>query len=143
MFAIVLWDDSAHQLYRGARSARHQAVVLRASCGGRLVLASEAKTIARLPDFVRRMNDSACLDLLNVLATPSPTTLFDGIFKLGPGTSLRVDETANDIRSGDIGDRRRSRARPQCRPMEAVAEIERLARSRDRRSIAKRSPAQA
>lgn len=89
MFAFVLWDGLSHRLL-AARDRLGIKPLYYARVGGRLVLASEAKAIAQLPDLKLRMNRRACLDVLNVLATPAPETLFDGIFKLGPGKTLCV-----------------------------------------------------
>lgn len=127
MFAFVLWDDASRELF-AARDRLGIKPLYYADVSGRLVLASEAKAIARLPDFPRRMNDIACLDLLNVLATTSPTTLFDGIFKMPAGTSLHVDASGRISRSRYW----HAPGEPVARNIgfaDAAAEVEHLART--------------
>lgn len=87
MFAFVLWDARERRLF-AARDRLGIKPLYYARLGGDLVLASEIKAMAGHPDFGARMNEIACLDILNVLATPAPMTLFDGVFKLAPGEYL-------------------------------------------------------
>ena len=97
-FAFVLWDAVGRRLF-AARDRLGIKPLYYAMIAGRLVLASEAKTIAALPGFQPRMNDIACLDVLNVLATPPPMTMFEGVFKLAAATTLCVDEAGGLFRS--------------------------------------------
>lgn len=87
MFAFVLWDVSEKRLF-AVRDRLGIKPLYYARLGPDLVLASEIKAMAGHPEFRARMNDIACLDILNVLATPAPMTLFDGVFKLAPGEYL-------------------------------------------------------
>ena len=94
MFAFAIWDEHERALYV-ARDRLGIKPLYYAVLEGELVLASEVKAIAQHPEFIARMNRSACYDILNVLASPSPDTIFDGVFKLGAGEALVV-------RNGDI-----------------------------------------
>lgn len=84
MFAFVIWDDQQKRLY-AVRDRLGIKPLYYAQIGSDLVLASEIKAMAGHPGFSTLMNDTAFLDILNVLATPAPMTLFDGVFKLAPG----------------------------------------------------------
>lgn len=87
MFAIVLWDASERRLF-AVRDRLGIKPLYYAKLGADLVLASEIKAMAGHSAFQAVLNDVACVDILNVLATPAPMTLFDGIFKLAPGEYL-------------------------------------------------------
>lgn len=84
MFAFVMWDRQERRLF-AVRDRLGIKPLYYAQFGGDLVFASEIKAMSGHPQFAARMNDVACLDILNVLATPAPMTLFDGVFKLAPG----------------------------------------------------------
>jgi asparagine synthase (glutamine-hydrolysing) len=90
MFAFVLWDARERRLF-AVRDRLGIKPLYYARIGTDLVLASEIKAMAGHPAFRVRMNEIACLDILNVLATPAPMTLFDGVFKLAPGEYLTAD----------------------------------------------------
>ncbi len=99
MFAFAIWDGRTKTLV-AARDRLGVKPLYYSVIDGTLTLASEIKAIARHPSFSIRMNELACLDILRVLASPAPHTLFDGVFKLGPGETLRIDA------DGGIGKRR-------------------------------------
>jgi asparagine synthase (glutamine-hydrolysing) len=90
MFAIVLWDAKERRLF-AVRDRLGIKPLYYARLGEDLVFASEIKAMAGHPAFRAAINDVACLDILNVLATPAPMTLFDGIFKLAPGEYIAVE----------------------------------------------------
>lgn len=98
MFAFVLWDEEEDRLL-AARDRLGIKPLYYAQVGDELVIASEIKAIAAHPEFTVGMNHMAFLDVLNVLATPCPTTLFDGVFKLAPGEMLAARPGAPPIRS--------------------------------------------
>ena len=87
MFAFVLWDAEARRIF-AVRDRLGIKPLYYAKLGNDLVFSSEIKAMAAHPSFRARLNDVACLDILNVLATPAPMTLFDGVFKLSPGEYL-------------------------------------------------------
>lgn len=90
MFAFVLWDARERRLF-AVRDRLGIKPLYYARLGKDLVFASEIKAMAGHPKFKARMNEHACLDILNVLATPAPMTLFEGVFKLAPGEYLTAD----------------------------------------------------
>src|SRR5262249_8654186 len=55
---------------------------------GRLVFASELKSILRLPEVERRLNWGAVDHLFSFLATPPSESIIEGIRKLEPGHFL-------------------------------------------------------
>ncbi|MEQ8178415.1 MAG: asparagine synthase (glutamine-hydrolyzing) [Amphiplicatus sp.] len=121
MFAIVLWDDRERRLY-AVRDRLGIKPLYYAEIDGQLVFASEIKAIAKHPGFSARMNDAAFFDILNVLATPAPQTLFDGVFKLGLGETLVAGE------DGDIVKRRfwSLPAAPGAAPKSRAEAVERI-----------------
>lgn len=97
MFAFVIWDGRSKTLF-AARDRLGVKPLYYAEFDGQLVLASEIKAIAKHPSYRVRMNDSACRDILNVLATPASQTLFDGVFKLGAGETLAAGPDGSLVR---------------------------------------------
>ena len=87
MFAFVLWDDRTKTLF-AARDRIGIKPLYYTVQQERLILTSEIKALAALPEFRAAMNDYALIHLLSVLATPAPMTLFDGVFKLSAGHYL-------------------------------------------------------
>lgn len=125
MFAFAIWDPRTRKLLC-ARDRLGIKPLYYGLLKGCLVLASEAKAITQFPGFTVRMNDRACADILNVLATPAPQTMFDGVFKLGPGETLVASV------DGDIEKQRYWRPPTEPREInidetEAVEEVRRLA----------------
>lgn len=134
MFAFAIWDPRKRALLC-ARDRLGIKPLYYALLNGCLVLTSEAKAITLFPGFTARMNDRACADILNVLATPAPQTMFDGVFKLGPGETLFASD------GGHIEKQRYWRPPSEPRQTridenEAVEEVRRLATNSVRIRIA-------
>lgn len=55
---------------------------------GRLAFASEIKALLQLPNIPRRINRTALNQYLTFLWVPDPLTMFEGIYKLEPGSTL-------------------------------------------------------
>lgn len=89
MFAFAVWDGRTKTLV-AARDRLGVKPLYYAVVDGSLVIASEIKAIARHPGFRVRMNSTAFRDILELLATPAPQTVFDGVFKLAPGQTLKA-----------------------------------------------------
>jgi asparagine synthase (glutamine-hydrolysing) len=89
MFAFALWDHSRSELWL-VRDRMGVKPLYFAQAGGKLVFASEIKAILADPD-VRVAVDKASLEhYLSFIATPGPSTLFEGISKLQPGHLIVV-----------------------------------------------------
>jgi asparagine synthase (glutamine-hydrolysing) len=90
MFAIALVDLKKRELIL-ARDRIGVKPLYYAPLPGGIVFASEIKAILAHPDVSPRLDFPAFLDYLTFVSTPAPSTLFEGIRKLRPGTFLRVD----------------------------------------------------
>jgi asparagine synthase (glutamine-hydrolysing) len=90
MFAFAIWDGRTGELI-AARDRLGVKPLYYSIVDGTLVMASEIKAIAAHPGFSVAMNEIACRDILEVLATPCPQTIFDGVFKVAPGETLSVN----------------------------------------------------
>ncbi len=89
MFAIALWDARTRTLHLARDRVGIKPLYLWRS-GGRLAFASEIKAILRLPGVRREVDPHAMYHYLGGMAAPAPMTLFAGIQKLPPGTSVTV-----------------------------------------------------
>ena len=92
MFAFALWDVRKEELWLirdriGIKplyySIHHQ----------RIVFASEIKALLKDPQQHRTVNEEALFHYLTFLVSPAPNTLFDGIYKLPPGTWLKISKS--------------------------------------------------
>jgi asparagine synthase (glutamine-hydrolysing) len=84
MFAIAIWDSRKNQLVL-ARDRMGKKPLYYAIQGGRLVFASELKSLMCLPDLPRTV-DPGALDLyFTYQYIPHPWSIYQGIQKLSPG----------------------------------------------------------
>ncbi len=90
MFAFVVWDGRRRQAF-AARDRLGIKPLYWIDDGRRFAFASEIKAL--LPILPRREVDPVALShYLTFVAVPPPRTLFAGVSKLAPGTSMRVHE---------------------------------------------------
>lgn len=89
MFAIALWDSSARELWL-VRDRMGVKPLYYSIHNGRINFASEIKALLRDPQQKRSVNEEALFHYLSFLTTPAPSTLFEGIKKLPPGTWMKV-----------------------------------------------------
>ena len=89
MFAFGLWDNRKKELYL-VRDRIGIKPLYYSIHHGRLTFASEIKALLEDPDQPRAVCEEALYHYLSFLTTPGPQTLFEGIYKLAPGTWLRV-----------------------------------------------------
>lgn len=90
MFAFALWD-AAHQtllLVRDAIGIKPLYYHLSPGTPGRLVFASEARTLLAANAVPRHLDAQALTDYLSVGAVPEPNTLISGVRALSPGQVL-------------------------------------------------------
>jgi len=90
MFAIGLWDNRTGNLWLVRDRIGIKPIYFTESAG-RLLFASEIKALLADPAVPRRVNSEALYHYLSFLTAPAPQTLFEGIWKLSPGTRLRID----------------------------------------------------
>ena len=57
---------------------------------GAACFASEIKALLACPDVPRRADPAAFRHALTFMTTPAPLTMFHGVFKLPPGSALRI-----------------------------------------------------
>lgn len=89
MFAIALWDSSARELWL-VRDRMGVKPLYYSIHNGRINFASEIKALLQDPQQERSVNEEALFHYLSFLTTPAPSTLFEGIKKLPPGTWMKV-----------------------------------------------------
>ena len=87
MFAFALWDERARQLLI-ARDRLGIKPLYYAEAGGRLLFASELKSILQLPDVERKLSWPAVSHLFSFLSTPPAEAIVEGVRKLEPGRWL-------------------------------------------------------
>ena len=90
MFALALWDQSTRTLHL-ARDPVGEKPLYYGVCGQSLLFASELKALRRYPGFQGRINKAAVEGLLRYGYVPTPLSIYEGIYKLVPGTVLTVD----------------------------------------------------
>ena len=87
MFAFALWDER-HKRLLVARDRLGIKPLYYAEIGGRVLFASELKSILQLPEVGRSFNWSAVSHLFSFLSTPPTEAIVDGVHKLEPGHLL-------------------------------------------------------
>jgi asparagine synthase (glutamine-hydrolysing) len=87
MFAFAVWDSREKQLLL-ARDRIGIKPLYYAEAAGRLMFASELKSILELPDVPRELNWNSVSHLFTFLTTPPAESIIQGIHKLEPGFIL-------------------------------------------------------
>ncbi len=87
MFAFALWDERKRQLLI-ARDRVGIKPLYYAEAGGRLLFASELKSILQVAGMERNLSWSAMSHLFSFLSTPPTEAIIDGVHKLEPGHLL-------------------------------------------------------
>ena len=96
MFAFALWDERKRRLLI-ARDRLGIKPLYYTDTGGRLLFASELKSILQLAGVERELSWSALSHLFTFLSTPPAEAIIDGIHKLEPGHLLTVTPGATPI----------------------------------------------
>lgn len=97
MFAIALWDRSQRELWL-FRDRLGEKPLYYGLIKGQLVLASELKAIRHAPGFSGDIDREALQLFMRHSAIPAPRSIYQGVNKLSPGTSLLIRE--RDIAAG-------------------------------------------
>jgi asparagine synthase (glutamine-hydrolysing) len=90
MFAFAIWD-SRKQLVILARDRVGIKPLYYAHVNGRLLFASELKSLLQLPDIKKEYNWASVSYLFSFLSTPPDESILEGIHKLRPGFLLRFN----------------------------------------------------
>src|SRR6476620_11751478 len=91
MFGLAIWDVPNQRLVV-ARDAIGIKLVYYRIANGRLTFGSEIRSLLAAEHSKPEVNPVALNLFLRFRYTPSPLTIFDGIFKLAPGTMLVVEK---------------------------------------------------
>jgi asparagine synthase (glutamine-hydrolysing) len=106
MFGFAIWDRERERLLM-ARDPIGEKPLYWTEAGGRLVFGSEIKALLKHPAVAPAVNEAAIAPYLANLVSPGPETLFQGIFKLAPGTAATCDRRGVRIhRFSDLYDER-------------------------------------
>lgn len=87
MFGLALWDVKLKRLILGRDRIGEKPLYVRRE-PGRLLFASELKSILQVEDVPRRLNLAALEEYLALGYVPAPLTMFEGIEKILPGHYL-------------------------------------------------------
>lgn len=105
MFAMAIWDGNKNEMWL-VRDRIGIKPLYYSIHHSRITYASEIKALLEDPDQHRAVNEEAFFHYLSFMTTPAPSTLFDGIHKLQPGTWMRIaaDGTTRTHRYWDVWD---------------------------------------
>jgi len=92
MFALALWDREKKAIFL-ARDRIGEKPIYYGIQGSRFIFASELKAFKQLPGFEERIDHSAASLFLHNNYIPAPYSIYQGIFKLPPGTWIELPLT--------------------------------------------------
>jgi len=98
MFGLALWDARLERLVLARDRIGEKPLYLRRE-PGRLLFASELKSILRVEDVPRRMNFAALEEYLALGYLPAPMSLIEGVEKLPAGHYLVAERGRTEIQS--------------------------------------------
>jgi asparagine synthase (glutamine-hydrolysing) len=96
MFAIAVWDRTLRQL-RLIRDRMGVKPLYYGFMGNTFLYASELKALRRHPHFEGRIDRGALQLYLRSMYVPAPWSIYEGVFKLVPGTMLTFDPATRAI----------------------------------------------
>jgi asparagine synthase (glutamine-hydrolysing) len=99
MFAVAIWDEERKDLFV-IRDRIGIKPLYYTNPSGRFLYGSEIKVLLQHPAVSKSLNESAIPHYLTLLMPPAPETMFEGIYKLEAGCSLRVTQ------SGEVSKKR-------------------------------------
>lgn len=88
MFAFAIWDRNRQQLFMARDRLGKKPLYYTVLDDGRLLFASELKSLLQDPDLPRRMDSRAIEEYLALGYVPDPRSILEGVRKLAPGCSL-------------------------------------------------------
>jgi asparagine synthase (glutamine-hydrolysing) len=96
MFAIAVWDRTLRQL-RLIRDRMGVKPLYYGFMGNTFMYASELKALRRHPRFEGRIDRGALQLYMRYMYVPAPWSIYEGVFKLMPGTMLTFDPATRAI----------------------------------------------
>jgi asparagine synthase (glutamine-hydrolysing) len=88
MFAFALWDESRESLFLARDRLGEKPLYYSVLSEGRLLFASELKSLLVSPDIDRRLDPQAIEDFFAYGYIPDPRSIYLGVHKLAPGHCL-------------------------------------------------------
>lgn len=122
MFALAIWDSERRQLLLGRDRLGKKPLVFRHE-PGRLLFASELKSLLQVPGVPRRVNPQAIDEYLTYQYVPFPLTIFEGIGKLPPGHLAIYRDDRLEVRPYWQVDFERQVDLPQAEYVERLREL--------------------
>lgn len=93
MFALALWDQAEKSLSL-ARDRMGEKPLYWGWAGQDLIFGSELKALRSHPDCPQKINKEAFNQYLRFMYIPAPLSIYQGIYKLEPGTILNIKGSA-------------------------------------------------
>lgn len=125
MFAFAIWDARKRQLFLARDRFGEKPLYYSCSVPGlQFCFASELKALRVIPQFPTAIDPRSVSDFLAVSYVPDPGTIYQNVYKLGPGHSLTVGHAETRIRRYW---QPRFEIEPDCNFDHAVEEIRELA----------------
>ena len=90
MFAFALWDARCETLFLARDRLGEKPLYYTILADGRLLFASELKSLALSPDIDRRLDPQAIEEFFAYGYIPDPRSIYRGVIKLAPAHSLLV-----------------------------------------------------
>jgi asparagine synthase (glutamine-hydrolysing) len=125
MFALALWDARRGQLLLARDRLGEKPLVYREE-PGRLLFASELKSLLEVPGIERRLDPQALDEYLTYQYVPHPHSIYQGFAKLPPGHVAIYRDARLEVRPYWQPDFRQEESRPA---VEYVAELRKLLES--------------
>ena len=97
MFGLAIWDAKLERLVLGRDRIGEKPLFIRRE-SGRLLFASELKSILQVEGVPRRLNHAALEEYLALGYVPAPLCLLEGIEKLPAGHYLVAEKGRTEIR---------------------------------------------
>ncbi|RPI17154.1 MAG: amidotransferase 1, exosortase A system-associated, partial [Lysobacterales bacterium] len=88
MFAFALWDRNRQTLFMARDRLGKKPLYYTLTADGRLLFASELKSLLEEPTLPRRLDRRAVEEYLAFGYVPDPRSILEGVHKLAPGHSL-------------------------------------------------------
>ncbi|HPU13621.1 MAG TPA: asparagine synthase (glutamine-hydrolyzing), partial [Aeromicrobium sp.] len=90
MFAFALWDSVEQKLHL-VRDRLGKKPLYYGWSGSHFLFGSELKALREHPSFTARIDRDALTSYLRFMYVPTPMSIYEGVFKLPPGSWLTVD----------------------------------------------------